>query len=259
MRNLIYQFWNGNMPYYAKVSAQEIKKYADYIGADHRVDINKPFMNIANSSYMNCLLPIYDSYFAKYDNVLFLDMDIFPTDMNRSNIFEQDVKGIGMVREPLQPELREQSKGPINSFTDKMWATRARSKFGIQVPVDEQDRPLVFNSGVVYYTAEARENAKEWVQYNQYVEAVSHLNRFYHLDQNYLGMMVHSGKTEFTEMDIKWNSQVHYTGDKTPRDVIDNRVEDTVFVHLQTRPRDILNDDMIYDIVNKPVDQWRHR
>lgn len=259
MRNLIYQFWNGTVPYYAMCSAKQIGTYANYIGVEHRVDLNKPFSHGLNSNYMDCLRPIFDPAFEDYDNVLFLDMDIFPTVLADCNIFEENVKGIGMVREPLQPQLRFESNGPINTAADKMWAIRAKHAFDITVPLDSNRRPLVFNSGVVYYTKEAREAARSWPEYDEYVRSMQGMNRFYHLDQNYLGVMVHSGKTEFTEMDIKWNSQVHYTGDKTPRDVIDNRVDNTVFVHVQTRPRDILNDHMIHDIVNKPVNQWRHR
>lgn len=261
MRNLIYQFWYGQIPPYAKLSGRRVGKYAEHVGAEHRIDLNSPFFQGPNANYMNCLRPIYDRAFEDYDNVLFLDMDIFPIWElpEECNIFELEVQGIGMVREPLQPELRENSTSRINTTNDKKWAIAAKAKFNVDVPLDEKRRPLVYNSGVVYYTKEAREQARKWPSYEEYVTSMGSMDRFYLLDQNYLGVMVHSGKTKFTEMDIKWNSQVHYTGDNTPRDVIDNRVEDTIFVHVQTRPRDILTDNMIFDIVNKPVKRWRHR
>ena len=257
MRNLIYQYWHGQMPYYAKASSVLISEYAETVGAEYRCDVNQPFFKGANANYMNCLRPIFDPAFEDYDNVLFLDMDIFPVQGVQENIFEQGFEGVAMAREPLQPMLRENSPSRINSVNDKKWATAAKSKFNVDVPLDDKGRPLVYNSGAVYYTREAREQARTWPSYEQYVAAMPAMDRFYQLDQNYLGVMVH--KTKFTEMDVKWNAQVHYTGDKTPRDVIDNRNKDTVFVHVQTRPRDILNDSMIYDIVNMPVQAWRHR
>lgn len=259
MRNLIYQFWQGNPPYYAKASSINIKAYADYVGADYRCDINKPFLNSVNANYMNCLRPIYDKAFEDYDKVLFLDMDIFTTEKSKENIFDLDVNGIGMVQETLQLDLREKSASTINTHNDKVWAQTVKNKFAIDVPIDSKNRPLIYNSGVVMYTASARVQAREWINYEDYRKSLSNMDRFYQLDQNYLGAVVFSGKTEFTELDVKWNSQIYYTGNKQPRDVIDNRKEDTVFVHLQTRPRDILNDAMIYDIVNKPVKEWRHR
>lgn len=259
MRNLIYQFWQGNPPYYAKVSSNQIKAYADYVDADYRCDINKPFLNGSNTNYMNCLRPIYDADFEKYDNVLFLDMDIFVKENAKENIFDVNVNGIGMVQEKLQLDLREKSTSAINTINDKAWASKIKNKFNIEVPTDSKNRPLVYNSGVVMYTSQARTAAREWINYEEYRKSLSNMDRFYQLDQNYLGVVAFSGKTEFTELDVKWNAQVYYTGNKQPRDVIDNRKEDTVFVHLQTRPRDILNDSMINDIVNKPVSEWRHR
>lgn len=259
MRNLIYQFWQGNPPYYAKVSSNQIKEYANYIGVDYRCDINKPFFNGVNSNYMNCLRPIHDPDFEKYDKVLFLDMDIFLKEKNKENIFDLNIDGIGMVQEVSQLELREKSTSSINTNNDKAWAKSVKNNFNINVPIDSKNRPLIYNSGVVMYSKESRIQAREWITYQNYRNALIGMDRFYQLDQNYLGAVVFSNKTKFTELDKKWNSQVYYIGNNKPRDVIDNRTEDTVFVHLQTRPRDILNDDMIYDIVNKPVSEWRHR
>ena len=61
-------------------------------------------------------------------------------------------------------------------------------------------------------------------------------------------------------MDSKWNSQIHFIGDKNkkPRDIFDSRTQQTNFVHIQLRGRDKLDDDRIYDIVNKPISEWRH-
>jgi lipopolysaccharide biosynthesis glycosyltransferase len=259
MRNLIYQYWYGVQPFYAMASSVNIKAYADLVGADYRCDINKPFIVGSNVEFMNCLRPIQDPAFDEYDNVLFLDMDIFATENAQDNIFDVSVDGVGMVQEVLQPDLRQKSSSRINGVNDKIWAAAVKKRFGIDVPVDHKNRPLVYNSGVVMYTKEARQQARRWMSYEQYRGAVTHLDRFYQLDQNYLGAVVFSGETKFTELDIKWNSQVYYTGNNEPRDVVDNRVDQTVFVHLQTRPRNIMTNDMIDDIVNKPVSEWRHR
>jgi len=260
MRNLIYQFWNGRLPYYANASRQVIEEYAKNIGAEYRCDINEPFFKGPNSNYLNCLRPVYDREFDAYDKVLFLDMDIFTVKDVTDNIFDVPVDGIGMVQEILQPSLREKSPSAINTRNDKEWANLLEKKWDIVVPRDTKNRPLVYNSGVVLYTREARVAArKNWLTYEAYHKSTNRFNKFYQLDQNYLGAVAFSGITPFTELDLKWNAQVHYTGDNRPRSVIDNRKKGTVFVHIQTRPRDILDDTMIYDIVNRPVQDWRHR
>ena len=65
--------------------------------------------------------------------------------------------------------------------------------------------------------------------------------------------------SKFTQLDNKWNSQIHYDGQGNPRPIHSNINSDTQLVHIQLRGRNTLTDEKIYDIVNKPINEWRHR
>jgi hypothetical protein len=256
--NLIYQFYSGNIPYYARVSKKLMSAYAEQIGCEYRCDFNSTGVSANNNHYHNCFRPIHDKAFDKYDNVLFCDMDVFPVEGITENVFDQPITNFGIVEEDQQPDLRYSSNGEISGKNDEKWAAIVKRAYGYDLPRDEQNRLRVFNSGVVLYTREGIELAKrKWADINSY-QSIIHLNRFYQLDQNYLGAML--GGAEFTVMDRKWNAQMHYLGDpnQRPRPIFDSRSEDTNFVHIQLRGRDKLNDDRIYDIVNKPISEWRH-
>src|SRR5210317_734580 len=121
--NLIYQFWSGQVPFYARESSKAIKAYAEMIGAEYRFDDNPKPLPVPNAEYLNCFRPILDESFQEYDNVLFLDMDIFPREGITESIFDLSIKGIGICEEPQQPDLRESAKGPINSRADNRWAS----------------------------------------------------------------------------------------------------------------------------------------
>lgn len=258
--NLIYQFYIGQIPYYAKVGSKMMKAYADKIGADYLVDFNRTTIVSNNASYHNCFKPVFDTSLDNYDNILFCDMDVFPVEGVTENIFDQDIDKFGLVEEKHQPAIRYADvNNPISGSNDEKWASIASKYFGSTFPRDEENRLKVFNSGVVLYTREGINFARSrWSDINTYQSSMSSLHRFYQLDQNYLGAML--GLGTFTIMDRKWNSQIHFTGDKnkSPRDIFDSRDEHTNFVHIQLRGRDKLDDNRIYDIVNKPISEWRH-
>lgn len=260
MKNLIYQFWSGNMPYYAKVSSKKIKDYASYIGAEYLVNTDKSIKGGNHTEYMNCFLPIHDEKFHDYDNVLFLDMDIFPVDNIEDNIFESENNGIAMAKELGMPEIRYNSSGPISGKADETWAKIVESTYNVTLPRDEKNRLEVYNSGVVLYTKEALIEAKKnFVPISSYQQKMRGLNKFYSLDQNYLHAMLFTGVTGMTELNPKWNSQIYFNGKGNPRPIKDNRTPATQLVHLQLRGRDSLTDEKIHDIVNEPVNKWRHR
>ena len=84
-----------------------MKAYADRVGADYRLDIDP---NLASSlcdvpMYFEWLNPMLDDSFLEYDNVLVLDLDIFPT-TNCGNIFEEAYLDVGICTEPFQGKYR---------------------------------------------------------------------------------------------------------------------------------------------------------
>ena len=89
--NLIYQFWTGTVPFYARESSKAIQAYAEMAGAEYRFDDNPPKLKVPNAAYLNCFRPLLDKSFHKYEKVLFLDMDIFPRENIKANIFDLEV------------------------------------------------------------------------------------------------------------------------------------------------------------------------
>lgn len=262
MKNLIYQYWSGSVPFYARESSKQIKEYAKVIGAEYRFDDNPKPLSIPNSEYLNCFRPVFDESFHEYDNVLFLDMDIFPRENVTENIFNVSVNGIGICEEIHQPKLRQTASGPINSKADNRWAEILKTDWNIIHPRDDKGRCRVFNSGVVMYTQEGMTQArKHFIDVKKYIKSMSGMNRFYMLDQNYLNANLFSNKINWSVMPVEWNTQIHYVGSPNlnPRPIYDIRNNETKFVHIQLRGRDQLTSEKIYDITNKPIKEWRHR
>lgn len=258
--NLIYQFWVGSPPKYAHISKQLMKLYADLIGADYICDFNSGDSRIPSSDYFNCFRPIYDKSLDKYDKILFCDMDIFPVLGITESIFDEPLIHFGIAEEEHQPELRYNLSGQICGTNDEAWGAIVEKNYPQHKLLrDDKNRLRVFNSGVVLYTRSGIELAREkWADFAQYQSLMRSLNRFYQLDQNYLNAMLAGNK--FTIMDTKWNSQIYYypEKEKIPANILDTRTANTNFVHIQLRPRDILTEDMVYDITNIPIQEWRH-
>lgn len=256
MKYLIYQYWTGNVPFYARESSTAIENYARYVGAEYRFDHNPKPISSKNAEYLNAFRAVYDDAFHEYDKVLFLDMDIFPTESIRDNIFEQEIDDIGICEELHQPELRQKMRvAGISSEADNNWAKQLKQHWDIDHPRDTKGRCRVFNSGVVMYTQEGMKKAKDtFINFSEYTQKINGLSRFYVLDQNYLNANLFANKLKWTVMPVKWNTQIHYVGDS----IHDIRDKSTNFVHLQLRRRNELTTEMIYDIVNKPIKEWRH-
>jgi len=264
--NLIYQYWNGALPNCSKSSLENISKYAKRIGAEHRFDHNEnwaknTFGDSSIASYYDAFRPIYDPSFEEYDDVVYMDMDIFAMDNLSDNIFEQDVKDIGICEEVSQPYLRSTTTvaGSINAATDERWASACK-KFTptVELPRDSKGRLRVFNSGVVYFTASGRLNCrKHFKPFGDYISAMEGMPRFYKLDQNYICSAMFDGKIEPTIMSNRWNAQIHYH--PTTREVMDERLgkgEQGCLIHMQLSGSNDYPDQQLYNIVNMPPSLW---
>lgn len=265
MKNLIYQYWNGTIPQGSIASQNNIKQYAERIGVDYRFDYNEHYTKPLSkySQYYDAFRPILDESFHEYDNVLFLDMDIFTIDGLKDNVFEQPNNGIAICEEMHQPELRTKSTvgTGINSKNDEVWSKILYDSWGTILPRNKQGKLKVYNSGVVLYNNNALKIAKEqFINFNEYIQTMEKgkLNKFYCLDQNYLHAMLFTVNVGFTELDTSWNTQIHYVGEpKTiPRPVNDMRTEHTKLVHIQLRGADNFNEETLWKIVNKTQDEW---
>ncbi len=90
MKNLIFQVWSGNLRPGCEYSKELFENYADQIGAEYRLDVDP---NIASqvceyNMYYEWLNFMLDDSFLEYDNVMLVDMDVFPIEGIKENIFE---------------------------------------------------------------------------------------------------------------------------------------------------------------------------
>jgi len=261
MKNLIYQYWRGNLPPEAQASKKNISAWAEKIGAEHIFEINPKF-DIPNPvpTHYAAFRPVFYEEFDEYDNILFLDCDIFTVEGLDVDIFSQGYEGIGIVDEPHKELSHLTTKSHLNTANDERWASCVKNNLGKEVIRNKRGNVKIFNTGVVLYTRAAIEFArKNWISPNDYAAALSGIPKFYFLDQNYL--IYNMIDAPYTVMDPSWNCFVHYDADKEPditgrRQVYDGRTKDAKLIHVQLRGADNKGEDWHYTIVNEPVEKW---
>ena len=265
MKNLIYQFWEGQPTSGNEAGVRLMKEYADRIGVEYVFELNPSWPENARIKRKNlgrynphygAFKPIFDESYSKYDNILFCDTDVIPVDRCSDNIFEEFVDldiELGVCEEWMQPELRSTyNMGGISTANDKRWHQIIQNTYNNKMPLDDKGRPRVFNSGCVMYRADGRKKAKEvFVDFKSYCSlmATSGLPAFYQGDQNYLGSML--PRFNWGLMDYKWNSQIFYqpgtTGDNRP---ISDYRKNPCFVHVQLRGADNYSMERLRKVVN---------
>tara|TARA_X000001382_G_C3149957_1_gene172670 strand:- start:106 stop:912 length:807 start_codon:yes stop_codon:yes gene_type:complete len=265
VKNLIYQYWDGKVLPGVKAGTKNMKEYANRIGAEYLFEQNpnwaaKQGYNFGKyTPHYGQFKIIYDEEFDSYDNILFVDTDVFAVDNLQQNIFEVFSGDIGICLEPDQPYLRSISSGHINSKSDKTWAEAIEKKYKKKMPVDKKRRPLVYNSGMVLYSSEGRKKIKQKFRpFNEYVNLIKKLNisPFYYCDQPYLHSMMFITELDIMVIDSEWNNILHYIGKGDNREVNDNRTKNTKFVHIQLSNADFYDENTLWRITNKPQSEW---
>lgn len=262
MKNLIYQYWDGELRVGCKAGVENMKKYAAKIGADYLFEENPRFVtNLGSySPHYGAFKPIFDESFHKYDNILFADTDVFVVDGLEENIFEKFNADIGICTEPDQPTLRQKTAGNITTARDEKWAKIVEQKWGIKVPRTPEGLVKVYNSGVVLYSNKGLLKAREkFVPFKNYVDMIkaSGLISFYTCDQPYLHAMLDVAGMDWIELDNNWNRYIHYTRQGTQeRQVNDTRTKDTKFVHIQLAGADHWDANKLERVTNLPQDEW---
>ena len=141
MKNVIYQYWDGNVRPSAQYGSDCMRAYAERIGADYVFERNanfgKKFGLGRVAPYYGCFKPVFDDKYLEYDNVLFCDTDIFPVEGLTENIFESFSGELAMAQEPLQPLYRydPKLKKQCNEMTETRWMTLVRDKYGCKLPM----------------------------------------------------------------------------------------------------------------------------
>lgn len=270
MKNIIYQYWNGTVRPSAKYGSDCMRAYAERIGADYLFDINSnfPAENLGRvHKFYGCFKPIYDDVFLEYDNVLFVDTDVFPVHDLTENIFDQFTGDLSMAHEPLQPKYRydDTLNNQCNKLTEETWAKIVTNKWGCNLPRDSQNRLKVYNSGVVLYSRRGLQICKEqFIPFREYVQLVESSNvvrgKVYGTDQGYIHAMATCMNINFTELSSEWNRLVTWDpyglkGGKS-RKAVDPKTADTKFVHVQMRGADNMSDQWHWNVVNRPKSEW---
>jgi len=260
MKNLIFQYWNGRVNNCAKESKKTMEKYAAKIGAEYYFAENANWSK-THGAYYDAFRPVYDDMFLEYDNVLYLDMDVFAMDGFEDNIFDEQVEYVGICEEMLQPWIRETMTvgGCINAKNDELWEQCLQQLTPLKLPRDSKGRHRIFNSGVVLYTnAGLRKCREKFIPFADYVNTVARagLGRFYQLDQNYLNCNLFNGTIEPTIIDNRFNAQIHYIrGDKPG--INDERKGRKCLVHMQLSGSNDWDAQQLWEKVNMPVSLWK--
>lgn len=268
MKNLIYQYWDGPIRESVKAGVRAMTEYAARIGAAYIFEDNPQYVrkqlrkNFGSySPHYGAFKPVFEKEFQDYDNLLFCDTDVFPVEGLNKNVFEEFVGEVGICTEPFQPKQRLITKGRITTQQDELWAKTVERAFRFKVPRTEEGLVKVYNSGMVLYSREGKEKAKEWVSFGKYVNLIkgtNGLDSFYTCDQPYLHAMIFANNMDVQEMNNKWNSYIHGTRDKNhpKRYIVDHRTADSCFVHCQFPGADDMNENQLLKVVNLPREKW---
>lgn len=264
MKNLIYQYWDGDIKIGVRAGVAAMKKYAERIGAEYLFEENPRFVTNLGmySPHYGAFKPIYTDSFHQYDNVLFADTDVFPVEGLSESIFDGFVAEIGICTEPFQPEHRTKMVSHINTQEDEKWAKLVEGKWKVKMPRTKNGLLKVYNSGVVLYSNAGLKKAKEkFVPFKEYVDMINKakMPAFYTCDQPYIHAMLSITNINWIELDNEWNRYVHhYYNDVSKKEKLlaDPRTPNTKFVHIQLRTADDWNAEKLWKVTNLPSKEW---
>ena len=260
-KNIIYQYWQGNLKPGVVYSTRLMKEYADRIGAEYRFDHN---IQIASKTvnvpiYYEPANPLVDPSFDEYDNVALVDVDVFPTEGLTDDMFMLDGEDACICTEPKQPYFRQiYNVAGITNANDVKWTQHLKNVWNIEYSVDKENRPMVFNTGVVVISKFGLQRIKrEWPTFQEYVDQMGAFPRFYKLFQDYFSAMMHWPDFVFAPMPNNWNCYMHKVGSHPNATIGDNRGDDPKLVHVMFRTADDWPESALNDVVNKPIAQWK--
>lgn len=264
MKNMIYQYWQGNLKPGVIYSTELMKKYADKIGAEYRFDHNKIIAGkkVNVPIYYEPANPLVDDSFDEYDNVALIDIDVYPKDNLEKNLFEQlDDEDAGICTEPNQPHYREIfNVAGITNQNDNRWTKLLKDQWNVDYSYDDKNRPMVYNTGVVVISKEGLKKIKsQWPTFQEYVNVVGQRGfpRFYVYFQDYFSAFIHMNGFKFKKMHNGWNSYMHKVGSHPNAKIGDTRTEETKLVHIMFRTADDWPKEALYQVTNLPVKDWK--
>lgn len=259
MKTLIYQCWTGNnLSQFARVSKEKFQLYSKHIGADYFCD--RYSFDVENDNYYdlwyNFLTPIFDKKYQKYDRILLVEMDVYPSRTKLDNIFDQSVDSVGMAKEfknsycyhPMEKDMNILIQANIEG-----WGFYVTKKLGRSLPRDEKGNFNLYNSGVILLTRSAieklhnnltREDVREYIKdiYRSNLPMASYFTKpciFLQYSLFRLGLKI-------TTLNDTWNYQ------RSDYDVYTNKSLSTPnFIHLRTSKKHKLKENIINQYINE--------
>ena len=245
MKTLIYQYYDGEVTSGHQAGIDAMKEYAERIGSEYLFELNPKWRTDLGrySPHYGTFKPIYTDSFYKYDYVMYADTDVIPRQGLTDNIFEVfDATGceVGICEEWNAPSARKKYTigGGINNANDEKWVEVIEKTYSTTMPRTEGGLPKVFNSGMIIWSKDGMQKARDkFLKFSGFQAVVrgAGLPDFYMCDQPYIHAMLEVCDFNWEIMPYTWNSSVHYDpGDKSiDRAVIDLRNDDYKFVHIQ--------------------------
>ena len=227
MKNLIVQYYIGeDVPEWARMSSELFKRYAEKHGAEYEFTTSPEY---CKNHYFENLKVVYKDKYSRYNKVLYVDVDVIPENMEE-NIFDVDIQDVGLV-----PEYRPAGMDAPPLFStpnfERLYAQSA-AMFDVPVvkPKTVESNYLMMNSGVVLWTPEGRQKAREkFIDWRDWYIKLKNTSNHICLDQPFINGQV-TKHLDYTEMNLKWNcfprfrfyenqlpeeiNFIHYTGGK---------------------------------------------
>lgn len=195
MKNLIYQYFDKELPIWAKISSKMFKEYANSCNAEYLIETKCTFS--LKSPYFEYLKLIYDKQFDEYDNILFCDLDVIPE--KKDNIFKIQFEDIAMVAERQYPNMTA-IPGSVNKNMQKAY-NNALEIFKIK-GIKDNGIYLIFNSGVILWSKKGRKKARKvFDNWEKWFNGLSNVQ--IKLDQYFINSQLN--KLDYKELPLKWN------------------------------------------------------
>jgi lipopolysaccharide biosynthesis glycosyltransferase len=226
MRNLIVQYYDQKpLPKWAEISKNKFKIYADKVKADYLFYDEMEFC--PEVPYFENLNIVYNERFMDYNNILYVDVDVIPENMEE-NIFDELIEDIGMIPEYKPVGMNADPFHMLPNVEMEFRKQCFRIGAPVKRPASARAPYLMFNSGVMLWSREGRMKARKrfgwWKDWYDGCD-MSQLK----LDQPFITSQVVK-YLDYTELALKWNcfpkfrfhegmapkemNFVHYTGGK---------------------------------------------
>lgn len=222
MSNLVYQAWinPGNVHPGLTNSTESASAYATRMNCSYMFSRQSYLVSKFSFTYSfyNILDLIYDEYFDRYDDILYLDTDII-VDPDAGNIFkEKKSKWTDVIGTPERNYEWCAGLTYPKSVVDQHY--RRFEEFGSKVVKSAKaNAPLrIINTGVIVFTKKGRLKArKTWDDWKTWADYRGEYSKIMTYDQPFINCMFNKYDFNVVELDDEWNFPPHFMEGKVPK------------------------------------------